>query len=157
MTAALMVDAVAWVVNVGDSRTLVIDSEKSMQLTRDATPELSKDRVEQEGGCVVDGRVPRKGEKRGGLATASSIGEEGYAGITERAEVSKYILTGGETLVLHCDGVSDSLSTKEVGAVLNNPNFETPEKKSAALVKTAFAGGSLDNISALVIRSALAT
>ena len=55
-------------------------------------------------------------------------------------------------LILGCDGLFDALSTDDVGALVQKCSHDTPEQLSELLVKAAFASGSEDNISAIVLR-----
>jgi len=156
LTLATIIGENVWAANIGDSRIVAVPPHgKFLQLTEDAT--LEKGRFlrgyEQRGGSRKWDSVGHVWRTRGGLMIPRSLGETGDDAISVRASVTKYVLLQGETfLVLACDGLFDVLSSNEVGEIVRlRKKGEGPKELSERLVQAAFAQGSDDNISAMVV------
>lgn len=155
---ALVIDQHLYLVNVGDSRAILVkegsQTEKIMQLTDDAKPdkERFKKGIVKRGGRVITplNSVPRV---NGILAVARSVGDARVGkGVTSLGKVSRYALSDippGSRLVLATDGVWDVGSTEEVGHDLAAANGSSSDL-ALHLIKSAYASGSGDNISAFV-------
>lgn len=155
LTMSTVIEGNVWTANVGDSRTIAVDGGgQAHQLTEDATLERGPflREYQQRGGTVTrdPAGTPRTA---GGLMVPCSIGEREVA-VTARSTVSKYpIPPGGTTLVLGCDGLFDYLSSNDVARVVSSQKGEEQvEALAPRLAKAAFAQGSTDNISAMVVR-----
>ena len=137
-----------WAVNVGDSRILLVNEERTIQLTEDANPSSPrfKKSCEKAGIEIKDGRLA------GNLAVASAIGDF-EINPKSKAKATKIELDPKKKtrLVIHCDGLNEVFSSKDIGDITNNPNLTTPQEKALAMVEAAYVGYSGDNLSALVI------
>lgn len=141
MTAALIVESKAYVVNVGDSRTYHYCPSKGLtQVTRDHS--------------LV-----------GGLVDIGAISpEEVYThpargviyrclGKHARVEIDSFILDlqAGESLLLCSDGLWEMVRDREIEQIMSNSSL-SPTQTSTALIKAALHGGGEDNVSVIVVR-----
>lgn len=154
-----------YLINLGDSRAIVLnDADEVVAATEDHKPNdpAEKKRIEAAGGFVthygcwrVDGR----------LALSRSFGdfkckplkanpEEGRAyHVSNVPDITEVDLTvqNVSRIVLACDGVWDELSNEQVARLVNKSGGLSHAKLAQLLVRTAYAYGSSDNISALVV------
>jgi serine/threonine protein phosphatase PrpC len=163
-----------WVVNVGDSRTLAVMSERTYQLTEDATPNNARFKASCDRAGLVrveyysyirqehEERLSKVIHLNPGLAVARSIGEDnkGHDNIEEgiqkplpRAKVTRMKIPRSEKvdLILHCDGLNEVFCSDDIGEITRNRALKTAQEKTEALVGAAFIGGSNDNLSAVVV------
>lgn len=148
-------DGMLYVGNLGDSRAVLCKDGKAIALTVDHKPDLKreKERIEKLGGYVIWRGVPRV---NGRLAISRALGDKALNPyVSYEPEIFDFKLsTSDEFLILACDGVWDVLDNQEaVDAVRkslreSNNDFD---KSSEVLRDLAFAKGSTDNISAIVI------
>lgn len=153
----LIINKKLYVVNVGDSRAILVKpGENVIQLTDDAKPDKKrfKSGIIKRGGRVVtyENEVSRV---NGILAVARSIGDAKVGkGITARGKVSCYPLSEipkGSKLIIASDGVWDVGSSSEVGKdVAEADSTLTSKQLAVKLMQTAYQSGSRDNISVIV-------
>lgn len=142
-----------WVANVGDSRTVLLVDDRAIQLSEEAKATVIK--YEREiylrGGEVQYGRVI--GE-RGSLDMARSIGDIDQPAVSALPTIRKMLLPkeGKEDLylLLGCDGLWDVVSPITAAEV--SANSESAEEIARHLEKLAFASGTTDNVSVMVIK-----
>jgi PPM family protein phosphatase len=142
ITAALVFDGTAYIVNVGDSRTYVYrESERQLsQVTRDHS--LVARLVEA--GAISRDEVythPDRNKVYRGL------------GDKETVKVDWFTLPvhAGDYLILCSDGLWEMVRDKEIECIVMKCAGDPPQA-SAALVKAALDGGGADNISVIVVR-----
>ncbi|MGR3952208.1 MAG: PP2C family protein-serine/threonine phosphatase [Chlamydia sp.] len=160
MTVAIRLENSIWAVNVGDSRILALNGSKIDQLTEDASPDnpfFAKGVADLGGQVTKDGKrvlLMNNMPMAGGLSVARAIGDHDYKAISSKAEVTKYDIHGPMHLVLGCDGIFERLTSEQVGIFAQTRLKEgSPlETISNDLVKLAFASGSTDNISAIIMK-----
>ncbi len=160
-TVAVMLDGNLWTANVGDSRTILQNSDKKIfQLSEDAKPDDYKYQkgIRKRGGVVFsDGHVPRI---NGILAVGRAVGDAGVGpGVSARPKITKVSLSkisSGSHLVLACDGIYDVASTRQTGGLVHKLGMrgwkKNPITIARDLVFSAYRAGSQDNLSALVVR-----
>lgn len=168
----------AW---VGDSRGMILRDSQMIALTNDHKPNRpdEKKRIEEAGGTVEDGQVPRILGSGSSLAVSRAFGDADYKPnlVTAEPEVISVDGKPGDIIILASDGMWDVLSTRKVAKVLNEcsdkgesellelyPNQEQSfaitdsgsdlrsNLMARALRDTAYNSGSRDNISVIVIR-----
>lgn len=156
LVVALVIDSDLWVANVGDSRAVLVTEAASRQLTSDASlkNEAFQREVTKRGGAVGQDKHGVWRTSGGfGITLARSIGERNEKGVSAQAIVSKYQLSSKiNTLVLGSDGLFDVLSSCDVGAIVRKCSSDSPLRISALLVQAAFASGSEDSITAMVVK-----
>ena len=147
--------------NAGDSRAVASKAGKAVRLTNDHKPDRLEeiDRITKLGGEITtiiakDGKViSRVG---GLLAVSRSFGDFDLAPyITAEPEVTEIDLGGDEYpfLILACDGVWDVLTDQEaVDVVAGFLEQHDVERAAARLRDVAYARGSQDNITLMVIK-----
>jgi serine/threonine protein phosphatase PrpC len=139
ITAALVLDSKAYVVNVGDSRTyLYRESAGLRQITHDHSL------VAQ---LIAAGRItpdevythPDRNQVYRGLGDKRDV------------EVDSFMLTlqTGDRLLLCSDGLWEMVRDPEIARILQQTEWN-PVQTSNALIQSALNGGGLDNISAIV-------
>ena len=152
MTLAAVVGGNVWTANVGDSRIIAATRQGDVsQLTKDASIDDPRDRKEYE---ARGGKLEFHSDEQTwrtepmGLNMTHSI-ETRDPAIISRANVTKRLIPTEEglDLILGCDGLYDALSDKEVAEVARSEG-----NASERLVRSAYASGSIDNISAMVVR-----
>ena len=142
ITAALVFDGTAYVVNVGDSRTYVYHAGegKLSQVTRDHS--------------LVARLVETGAISRDDVYTHPDRNKV-YRGLGEKNEVKVdwFILPIqlGDHLILCSDGLWEMVRDKEIERIMNK-YAANPPQASAALVEAALQGGGADNISVIVVR-----
>lgn len=156
-TIAVKMDEELWIVNVGDSRTLIDNGGEAIQATEDAEPDCEKYKkgVMKRGGTVINLHgVPRV---NGVLAVARAIGDKNVGpGLTARPKITRYDLNKlepGAHLILACDGLFEVATSRQVVNRAHKLLKEgmSPERVAKNLIETAYKGGSMDNISAMIV------
>lgn len=137
--AAVIVDSVAVLANVGDSRIYLLRDAALEQITEDHS--------------LVQEYV-RAGEMRPSEAMSSR-----YKNVITRAvgiastvepDIERVDLLEGDTLLLCSDGLTNMLSRSDIARTLGRAS--TAQDAAAQLVGAANAAGGTDNISAVVVR-----
>ena len=155
---ALVLDGKLWIANVGDSRAVLDSNGKFMQLSEDMKPgtlyhpSRVTQRIVNRGGLPIPGFPPRV---NGTLAVGGAIGDHNVTGISPRPAITCTPLSSLSTqsrLVLACDGIFDVASTRQVLQGVYQHRNRTCGKLAQAIVVSAFKSGSMDNLSALVVR-----
>jgi len=140
ITAALVFDDTAYVVNVGDSRTYIYRASdgRLSQVTRDHS--LVARLVEA--GAISRDEVYTHPDRN-----------KVYRGLGEKGEVKVDWFTvpvqQGDQLVLCSDGLWEMVRDQEIERILKK-HAASPPEASAALVEAALDGGGADNISVIV-------
>ncbi|HEX3643783.1 MAG TPA: protein phosphatase 2C domain-containing protein, partial [Ktedonobacteraceae bacterium] len=143
VTGALVVDNVAYVVNVGDSRTyLYRDSDGLKKITNDHSVVASL----VEAGIIKPDDIYTH-PKRSHIYR--SLGEK------PNVEVDHFTveLQEGDKLLLCSDGLWDMVRDPKIENVIKSPD-SNPVITSDALIQAAFEGGGEDNVSVIVIQIA---
>ena len=142
LTAVLLQDDRLYYTNLGDSRIYLLRKGKLYQLTKDHT----------EGQTMVDAGLLTAEQlkthpSRNKLSLHLGIFPEEVA--LEPAEYADLRLSDGDRFLLCSDGVYGALGEEELASVLGGS--ETAEERAEKLVDRAYANGSRDNMTALVI------
>jgi serine/threonine protein phosphatase PrpC len=155
---ALVVGEQVIVANAGDARCVLVAKDGSVQrLSVDHKPHLDEEkaRIEKEGGFVTvhksrDGVVTSR--VCGAIAVSRAFGDVGLQPfLIATPHVSELTsIVGYAGLILACDGLWDVVTDEEAAAVMLAA--DDPEKAARRLRNKAYAGGSTDNISAMVIK-----
>jgi serine/threonine protein phosphatase PrpC len=140
MTASLIVGAIAYVANVGDSRTyLYREPEGLVKITHDHSVVAS----------LVDAGIIKPDDiythpKRNQIYR--SLGEKPYVEI----DTFKVPLQVGDKLLLCSDGLWDMVRDPDIQRVMSTP-MPDPSKTGKALIQAALDGGGEDNVSVIVV------
>jgi serine/threonine protein phosphatase PrpC len=140
MTAALIVGAIAYVANVGDSRTyLYREPEGLVKITHDHSVVAS----------LVDAGIIKPDDiythpKRNQIYR--SLGEKPFVEV----DAFKVPLQVGDKLLLCSDGLWDMVRDPEIQRVMSAP-VPDPAKTGKALIQAALDGGGEDNVSVIVV------
>jgi len=141
-----------WVANVGDSRAVLSKKGVAMALSEDHRPDRvsEQQRIENRGGTVF-----QMGSWRveGVLAVTRAIGDKDLKKcVTAHPHIKELQLEeGDELLVMATDGLWDVMSNQEV--IDEAKKHDSPSEAASALANEAFARGSGDNISVLVVNT----
>jgi serine/threonine protein phosphatase PrpC/Leucine-rich repeat (LRR) protein len=146
---ALIIKSIAYIANVGDARVV---SSKGVALTVDHKPRLEQDRIRALPGGYVTG--DGYGRINGLLAVSRSLGDfymhpwviaDPYIHVFDMAkDESKF-------LILACDGVWDEVPS-ETAAQIVTASLASPHLAARRLRDTAYAFGSDDNISVMIVK-----
>lgn len=138
-----------WVVNTGDSRAVLNTGGKAFQLSKDARAANESDQsgVINRGGKIMRGRVG------GGVAVTRSIGDHYAVGMSARPHPHIFPLSslsqdGRNQLIIACDGLFDLVGSEEA---VNLANDKTASVAAEDLLNEAFARGTTDNVTVMVI------
>lgn len=150
-STAVLVGNHLYVANVGDSRTVISKSGKAIPLSEDHKPNRSDERkrIESAGGIVMWTGTWRVG---GVLAMSRAFGNrmlKPYV-VSEPEIQDVEIDQEFELLVLASDGLWDVVPNEDAVAIAGAE--EEPEAASRKLTETAFARGSSDNITSIVVK-----
>jgi serine/threonine protein phosphatase PrpC len=143
LTAALVLATMAYIVNVGDSRTyLYRKGEGLTQITRDHS---------------IVARLVEKGEIAPDEIYTHPHRNQVYRGLGSRGEVAvdwfAVPVQAGDYLILCSDGLWEMVRDREIERIVKSC-CANPSQASAALVKAALQGGGVDNISVIVVQVA---
>ena len=161
---AMVINSKIYIINLGDSRCLLVKNGKVLQATQDHKPNSFAEliRVKSTGSFVSNVGTPRLGgmltvsRSVGDMELKTRDGQKVYLGenapVSPLPSVSKYNVTtnGGQVyLVMATDGLWDVLSNQEIASLLATNQGNVNEFFKAAL-GVAEARGSTDNITILV-------
>ncbi|KAL8459416.1 hypothetical protein ACS0TY_036779 [Phlomoides rotata] len=148
-TAVLVRDKI-FVANVGDSRVVASRAGSAIPLSIDHKPDRTdeRERIEKAGGFIVWAGTWRVG---GVLAVSRAFGDKLLRPyVSAEPEIKEEEIDGVDFLIIASDGLWNVLSNKDaVNIVQDIPDAEAASRK---LVEEAFAKGSSDNITCIVVR-----
>lgn len=165
VVALLQPGRAVYVANTGDSRAVLVEahSGEARALSTDHKPDTPAE-MRRLGGYQSRVTTESKNDcarvSGTGLAVSRAFGDLAYTsyGIVHHPDVVVHSLTSGSGtwyLVLGCDGVWDVLSNADVGTLIKETlaaGTTTPADLARRIQETAYARGSSDNITALVVR-----
>ncbi|CAJ1972341.1 unnamed protein product [Sphenostylis stenocarpa] len=150
-STAVLVDNHLFVANVGDSRTIVSKAGKAIALSEDHKPNRSDERkrIENAGGVVMWAGTWRVG---GVLAMSRAFGNRMLKQfvVAEPEIQDQQIDEQIELLILASDGLWDVVQNDDAVSLARTE--EEPEAAARKLTEAAFARGSADNITCIVVR-----
>jgi serine/threonine protein phosphatase PrpC len=158
VVSVFCVDELLFVANCGDCRCVAVRGSKVTRVTRDHTPSLPDEqrRIERLGGRIdtqvmPDGKVVARVQGRLGVSRALGDGEL-HPFVTAEPDIFGpfSVQRDFELCILACDGVWDVITDADAAAIVR-PLRHDPERAAIALRDAAFRGGSLDNISVVVV------
>ena len=136
--------------NAGDSRIVIGEGSRAIELTVDHKPDLPEERarIEALGGRVIALDVPRV---QGTLAMSRALGDAPLKPfVTPEPRIAEGSLGRSDDLVvIACDGVWDVLTSEE--AMAKARCAPTPKEAARLLRETVLARGSTDNITVIVL------
>lgn len=165
---ALIVNDNIFLINLGDSRGLIIKNKKIIKNTIDHKPDdkNEKKRIEKANGFIEYTRGTWRVD--GKLAVSRAIGDfslklknKKYDDKTPHVSpipkvYKKVNMLNNKTdeyyMVLACDGVWDELSNEQVLNIINKNKSKTEKQLADKIVNTALQKGSSDNVTAMVIK-----
>ena len=111
----IIIDHKAYVVNLGDSRAILIKKDhRFFQLTDEHTPDKPKEssRIEKMGGYVIN--VGDKARVQGSLAVSRAVGDKIYKPfVNSMPEIEEFEITSGDKyIVLGSDGLWNVINFK---------------------------------------------
>lgn len=132
--------------NIGDSRALLIQSTKFIDLTEDHKPDKEEARIKAAGGYVWANRL------QGNLSVSRSFGDKYLQpfGLISVPDIKRSVAVKGDTLLLFCDGIVERMDNTAVCkfARLEKTALDTCKR----LVHESFQAGSLDNMSVICVK-----
>lgn len=150
-TIQLHINNKAFVANLGDSRTIRLYKDgKTVQESYDMKMEEFTENIESRGGTV--GMIFGK-KVVGDVAVPRAIGDSVFQGLSARCKITCES-NPSDTYTIHvCDGITDVMTTEEIGAFVHNRLIQGDNLAQAAkaLVEYAYYIGSVDNLSVQII------
>ncbi|GMH28095.1 hypothetical protein Nepgr_029938 [Nepenthes gracilis] len=150
-STAVLVGNHLYVANVGDSRAVISKAGKAIPLSEDHKPNRidERKRIENAGGYVMWAGTWRVG---GVLAMSRAFGNRMLKQfVVAEPEIQEQEINEElELLVLASDGLWDVIPNEDAISIAHAA--EEPEAAARKLTETAFARGSADNISCIVVR-----
>ncbi|MQL83770.1 hypothetical protein Taro_016256 [Colocasia esculenta] len=150
-STAVLVGNHLYVANVGDSRAVISKAGKAIPLSDDHKPNRSDERkrIESAGGVVMWAGTWRVG---GVLAMSRAFGNRLLKQfVVAEPEIQEQEMDDDlEFLVLASDGLWDVVPNEDAVSLARGE--EDPEAAARRLTETAFARGSADNITCIVVR-----
>lgn len=148
-TAVLLGDRLL-VANVGDSRVVACRAGSAVPLSIDHKPDRSdeRQRIEQAGGFVIWAGTWRVG---GVLAVSRAFGDKLLKPyVVAEPEIQEEEIDGVDFIIIASDGLWNVLSNQDAVTIVQN--IKDAEAASRKLVQEAYARGSSDNITCVVVR-----
>lgn len=148
---AILVGNQLYVANVGDSRAVVSKGGKAFPLSEDHKPNRSdeRQRIEDAGGFVIWAGTWRVG---GVLAMSRAFGNRMLKQyVVAEPDIQEEVIDGDlELLVLATDGIWDVLPNEDAISLARTEDMA--KVAAMRLAEMAFARGSADNITSIVVR-----
>lgn len=148
-TAMLLGDRIV-VANVGDSRVVACRAGSAVPLSIDHKPDRSDERrrIEQAGGFIIWAGTWRVG---GVLAVSRAFGDKLLKPyVVADPEIQEEEIDGVDFIIIASDGLWNVISNKDAVSIVQN--ITDAEVASRELIKEAYARGSSDNITCVVVR-----
>ncbi|KAL7246022.1 hypothetical protein ACSBR2_001202 [Camellia fascicularis] len=148
-TAMLLGDRLL-VANVGDSRVVACRAGSAIPLSIDHKPDRSdeRQRIEQAGGFIIWAGTWRVG---GVLAVSRAFGDKLLKPyVVAEPEIQEEEIDGVDFIIIASDGLWNVLSNKDAVAIVQD--IADAEAASRKLIEAAYAKGSSDNITCVVVR-----
>ncbi|XP_052731134.1 probable protein phosphatase 2C 11 isoform X3 [Vigna angularis] len=148
-TAMLLGDRIV-VANVGDSRVVASRAGSAIPLSIDHKPDRSdeRQRIEKAGGFIIWAGTWRVG---GVLAVSRAFGDKLLKPyVVADPEIQEEEIDGVDFIIIASDGLWNVISNKEAVSLVQN--ITDAEVASRELIKEAYARGSSDNITSVVVR-----
>ncbi|KAF3610476.1 hypothetical protein DY000_02046167 [Brassica cretica] len=151
VTAILINGRRLWIANVGDSRALLSQGGRTMQMSTDHEPRAERSSIEDRGGFVsnLPGDVPRV---NGQLAVSRAFGDKGLkTHLSSEPDIrDAYVDNQTDVLVLASDGIWKVMSNEEAMEIARR--VKDPQKAAKELTAEALRRESKDDISCVVVR-----
>ncbi|KAG5385694.1 hypothetical protein IGI04_037164 [Brassica rapa subsp. trilocularis] len=151
VTAILINGRRLWIANVGDSRALLSQGGRTMQMSTDHEPRAERSSIENRGGFVsnLPGDVPRV---NGQLAVSRAFGDKGLkTHLSSEPDITDaYVDSQTDVLVLASDGIWKVMSNEEAMEIARR--VKDPQKAAKELTAEALRRESKDDISCVVVR-----
>lgn len=154
---ALIIGRELWVINLGDSRAILVTPEKTVQLSVDQKADENRELIEARGAMISwDNRLVHFLSPYS-IAPARGFGDHHLkGGMSPRPVITLTRLPKkkGGFLVQACDGVFDVASSKQIGELVRRAALKNQElSQIAALIACrAIERGSEDNITVIIKR-----
>ncbi|WOG81992.1 hypothetical protein DCAR_0101151 [Daucus carota subsp. sativus] len=148
--AAVLVGDRLLVANVGDSRVVASRAGSAIPLSVDHKPDRSdeRERIEQAGGFIIWAGTWRVG---GVLAVSRAFGDKLLKPyVVADPEIQEEEIEGFDFLIIASDGLWNVFSNKDAVAMVQD--ISDAEAASRKLIEEAYAKGSSDNITCMVVR-----
>jgi len=148
-TAVLLGDRLL-VANVGDSRVVACRAGSAVPLSIDHKPDRSdeRQRIEQAGGFIIWAGTWRVG---GVLAVSRAFGDKLLKPyVVAEPEIQEEKIDGVDFIIIASDGLWNVLSNQDAVSIVQN--IKDAEAASRKLIQEAYARGSSDNITCVVVR-----
>ncbi|CAH8306719.1 unnamed protein product [Eruca vesicaria subsp. sativa] len=151
VTAILINGRRLWIANVGDSRALLSQGGRTMQMSTDHEPRAERSSIEDRGGFVsnLPGDVPRV---NGQLAVSRAFGDKGLkTHLSSEPDIRDATVDSQtDVLVLASDGIWKVMSNEEAMEIARR--VKDPQKAAKELTAEALRRESKDDISCVVVR-----
>ncbi|XP_060674840.1 probable protein phosphatase 2C 11 [Ziziphus jujuba] len=148
-TALLLGDRL-FVANVGDSRVVACRAGSAIPLSIDHKPDRSdeRERIEQAGGFIIWAGTWRVG---GVLAVSRAFGDKLLKPfVVAEPEIQEEEIDSVDFIIIASDGLWNVISNKDAVALIQG--ITEAEEASRKLIAEAYARGSSDNITCIVVR-----